>query len=180
MQNSGKTTHVKLWALLAIFIVPFIISLFLYVYHANFNFKTTNHGELLTPPLPASEWVANDGKKIWQIVFVPVDCTTAQSENIMFSLHQLRLILGKDLDRVGLTLATKKMCLLPDVHDFRKVRMSDELYVQLQTLKPEQPVENSIYLVDPEGNLFMYYSSTTNPMNVLKDLKHLLEVSQIG
>jgi hypothetical protein len=179
MQNSGKSGHYKLWALVAIFVVPFIISGFLYGYHANFHFKTTNHGELLTPALPVTEWVDNE-KKTWQIVFVPADCTTAQSENIMFSLHQLRLILGKEMDRVGLTLATKKMCLLPDVHDFRKVRMSDHLYSQLETLKADQPVENSIYLVDPDGNLFMSYSSNTNPMNVLKDLKHLLEVSQIG
>jgi hypothetical protein len=41
-------------------------------------------------------------------------------------------------------------------------------------------VSDKIYLMDPEGNILMYYPSHTDPMNILKDLKHLLEVSQIG
>ena len=41
-------------------------------------------------------------------------------------------------------------------------------------------MQHKIYLVDPLGNLFMYYADTTDPMNVLKDLKRVLEVSQIG
>ena len=41
-------------------------------------------------------------------------------------------------------------------------------------------VSHKIYLIDPIGNLFMYYPDDTNPMNVLKDLKRVLEVSQIG
>ena len=37
-----------------------------------------------------------------------------------------------------------------------------------------------IYIVDPLGNLMMYYSADANPSGMLKDLKKLLKYSKIG
>ena len=44
----------------------------------------------------------------------------------------------------------------------------------------KQLLKSKIYLVDPLGNGFMYYSATVNPLDILKDLKQVLKVSQIG
>ena len=53
--------------------------------------------------------------------------------------------------------------------------------VQIQCMKEDkQLLKSKIYLVDPLGNGFMYYSATVNPLDILKDLKQVLKVSQIG
>jgi hypothetical protein len=71
-------------------------------------------------------------------------------ETILHSLMQIKKALGKDSERV---LVGTNILTLP---------------------------EDKIYLVDPLGNVFMYYDESENPMHILKDLKKVLGVSQIG
>lgn len=40
--------------------------------------------------------------------------------------------------------------------------------------------EDSIYLVDPLGNLMMRFPKNPDPRGMIKDIKHLLKASQIG
>jgi hypothetical protein len=170
MTSIPKNNRTKLVLLLAVFIVPMVMSWILFYFRADLHFKTTNHGTLVSPAqysqdlaLPAQQ------AKQWQIVYVPAGCGNVKQ---MFLLHQLRLVLGKDAKRVMLTAVLDKQCANVDAHDFRKVVFTDAQYSHLQ--------KDKIYLVDPIGNLFMYYSSDTDPMNILKDMQKVLEVSQIG
>jgi cytochrome oxidase Cu insertion factor (SCO1/SenC/PrrC family) len=39
---------------------------------------------------------------------------------------------------------------------------------------------DNIYLVDPLGNLMMYYPSDADPRGMIQDLQRLLKYSQIG
>jgi cytochrome oxidase Cu insertion factor (SCO1/SenC/PrrC family) len=103
----------------------------------------------------------------------------------MFTLHQLRIALGKDRNRVNLALIVDQQCQIKDIHDFSKYVLTEQQYTLLQSNLSQAGDKNfvandKIYLIDPLGNLFMYYTNTTNPMNILKDLKKVLEVSQIG
>ena len=43
-----------------------------------------------------------------------------------------------------------------------------------------QTVEAGVYIVDPNGNLVLYYDMARNPKDILQDLKKMLRVSQIG
>ena|SRR5688572_11657472 len=93
-----------------------------------------------------------DAQKKWQIVYFPAS-QNASSDAISHTLSQLQKALGKK-----------------------------SLRVRVVVLKDPNPLlqKNHIYLVDPLGNAFMRYPETENPMHILKDLKHVLEVSQIG
>lgn len=187
--------YLKLFLILMIFVMPSIIGHYLYQHHAQFSLKTTNYGILLSQPIQIEKLSSSkNSKPQWQIVYIPQTCADNQTDKIMFSIHQLRKALGNNRDRVALTLVVDNKCQIKDTHDFAKIVFDDQQYKNLEnhlsSINPmHQEVTNSaglglsknkIYLIDPLGNLFMYYPSDTDKMHILKDLKHLLEVSQIG
>jgi len=145
----------------------------LYRYHEHFQFKTLNHGQLINPAIAVQPLGLYDEKqKKWQIVYMPQGCCDSACDKITFMLHQLRIALNKNSQRVNLTLVLSAACPVKQTHDFQKVIFTRAQYASFKT--------DSIYLVDPMGYLFMRYPATVNPLDILKDLKRVLEVSQIG
>jgi len=180
---SQKKTRIQIFSLLLVFALPAMIAWYLFHFHEQFQFKTVNYGVLVNPPITVQDLSA--GERKWQIVYATSACSDKQSEKMMYTLHQVQKALGKDRDRVNLTLVANETCQLKDAHDFRKVLLTHQQYTQWQkqfSRKGEKNfvVNNKIYLVDPANNLFMFYPVTTNPMGILKDIKHILGVSQIG
>lgn len=150
--------NTKLYFLLLIFIMPVLMSSLLFYFHDRFHFKTLNRGHLVNPPIPVSYLYPTD-KKIWLIIQVD------SSEKLNYQLNQLRKALGQDQKRVAVIRINE------EANEFTQLKLSFGNHFE---------VKNKIYLVDPLGNLFMYYQSSTNPMDILKDLKKVLKVSQIG
>jgi len=158
--------HKKLFIMLFIFVFPVITSWFLFYYHASFHLKTLNHGTLISSPVDVKylySEMENGQQKKWRVIYVASEICDSQCREIDHQLKQVQKALGKDSDRVNTILLSNQNKQLP----------------KLQAVL-NFAVDNKIYLVDPLGNLFMYYSSDVDPMNVLKDLKRVLEVSQIG
>ena len=156
---------------MAISILPVFLGSLLYYFHGYFQLKTLNHGVLINPPIQMKT-LNTLGEKQWQIIYIPQQCCDAICQKTMFTLHQLKKVLGKESKRVNLVLASQQNCQIKELHDFKKLLFTARQYPQLRNDK--------IYLLDPLGNLFMYYSANTDPMNILSDLKRVLEVSQIG
>jgi cytochrome oxidase Cu insertion factor (SCO1/SenC/PrrC family) len=96
--------------------------------------------------------VLNDFQTKWRILYICDD----QCDNKFHLLQQIKKALGKDGNRTLVHL--------------NKVQEIPSGYVR----------NHMIYLVDPHGNLFMFYEDTVNPMDILKDLKKVLGASQIG
>lgn len=140
----------KLYLVVMLFFLPMIASWVLYHYHDYFQLKTTNHGTLIEPPVNEPSF---QKEKIWRIIYVNSGSCDVLCQKRNFMLHQVQKALGKDSERV-------------------KILLADKPFNQMQSGK--------IYLVDPAANIFMYYPDSTDPMNILKDLKKVLEVSQIG
>lgn len=183
--HKTQKVHFKLTLLVMIALFPALCGWFLYHYRDHFQFKTLNRGTLMSPAVQINDFQAKNGtQKLWQIVYAPNGCCDSQCQKTMFTLHQLRLVLGKDSKRVGLTLVTNKTCAKTDAHDFNHIEFNQQQYTTLQNSLTQQnrttSADNKIYLVDPIGNLFMYYPGTVDAMNILKDLQRVLEVSQIG
>lgn len=148
------------------FFIPIAASWFLYYNHEHFNLKTTNHGILLNPPLDVRNLWQDKNAKKWQVVYVSKDTCDTDCENVIYTLNQIKKALSKNSERINIK------------HVMSHTSFSSE---QIQRFsKNDFSIQNKVYLVDPAGNLFMYYADTSNPMNILKDLKHVLEVSQIG
>lgn len=185
MQTSHKKFNKPLFLLVILFVLPVVAGWFLYHYHEYFQFKTLNHGSLVNPPIPTQQLGLYDEKQTkWQIVYMPKGCCDAQCEKMTFTLHQLRIALNKESKRVNLTLVLSTTCPAKQTHDFQKIDFTEQQYIQFKnafsSIDNHFSVRDKIYLIDPMGNLFMQYSTLSNPMDILKDLKRVLEVSQIG
>jgi hypothetical protein len=204
---TARNHRAPLISLFAVFIIPAVMGWFLYHYHTSFSFKTQSHGTLINPPQPHPELLTGDARqRNWQMVYVSAACGNRSVEKILFTLHQVQKSLGKDSDRVSLTWMSPASCSSTQFPGVRHLRCIDSTNnpssrgcEAISRGDPEaasglprpqiawarndghDTLQNhSIYLVDPIGNVFMYYPDATNPMNILKDLKHVLGVSQIG
>jgi hypothetical protein len=95
----------------------------------------------------------------------------------------VRTALDRDMDRVQRVLIADADCC-----DMQKLR---EMHPDLITVTTGPAVEpllallpaaNSqrIYLIDPLGNMMMFYGADAKAKGMLEDLKRLLRLSQIG
>src|SRR5579863_7820794 len=157
-----QKTHKQFFILLFIFALPVMASWFLFHYHEHFQMKTLNRGTLLNSPIDVNYLALENNPKKWRVLYI---CDSA-CEEIHDQLTQVKKALGKDSDRVSILLMNNKLEKLKNAF--------------AQQGKQDFAINHKIYLIDPLGNLFMYYPDDTDPMNILKDLKRVLEVSQIG
>ncbi|EKD55222.1 MAG: hypothetical protein ACD_60C00024G0022 [uncultured bacterium] len=154
-----------LFLLILVFALPLVGGAFLYHYHTYFHFKTLNHGVLLETPLNGRYLYSERAPKNWHVIYIVNNCASRCTETY-HELQQVKKALGKESARVDILLLTN------DDYAAKIRRLSKTLNTS--------SVQDKIYLADPLGNIFMYYRSSTDPMNILKDLKRVLEVSQIG
>ncbi|MHB1947486.1 MAG: hypothetical protein ACYCQI_05170 [Gammaproteobacteria bacterium] len=183
--HSNKKVNNKFYLLLFIFILPMIASWLLYIFHDHFHLKTKNHGILLNPPIEAQNIWKNAANHKWQIVYLPATCAHDQCEKMLYTLAQMRKLFGKEYERVALTLITHEIYSSKTNPNFKNEILTENQFAKLSAALAQKKEQNfvltdKIYLVDPLGNLFMYYPSSVNPLDILKDVKHLLGVSQIG
>ena len=137
---------------------------------------TTNNGDFVDPPLTAEQlhlvdahgWPFVSGGRWWLWVTAPQGCGL-NCEAALAGAGRLRSLLHKDADRVRRGLLLETLARLPQ-------RAPDvlELTGDLGLLKA------GVYIVDPLGNLVLWYSYDDIGKPVLDDLKRLLKVSQIG
>lgn len=161
-----QKTYKQLFIMLFIFTIPVIVSWILFHYHHYFHLKTLNNGTLISSPIDVKYLYSdmeNGQQKKWRVIYIANETCYSACREIEHQLNQVQKALGKDSDRVNTVFIDNK-----------------NKQIQKLTASIHFSATNKIYLVDPLGNLFMYYSSDVDPMNVLKDLKRVLEVSQIG
>lgn len=159
----------KFYLVLVIFLFPMIASWLLYHFNTNFHFKTMNHGKLLTPSIKADYFLSDSSIPLWRIVHIDNGQCDAVCEKINYNLNQVCKVMGRD---------KKRLLVVPiQGNTFFTVKLQEQFNKQF---KNKINVENKIYLIDPLGNIFMYYADDAKPMDILKDLKRVLEVSQIG
>ncbi|MDX1755978.1 MAG: hypothetical protein R3175_07980 [Marinobacter sp.] len=158
----------------------------------------TNRGELLQPPLAVQELalLGADGQPLAErfvpqatdskwLMLVVADACDEQCEELLYLARQVNVALGKNANRVG------RAAWLGQVPVSLSERWPEE-YNAMERLSvmpdnqpawPDQlspPSVPSLFLVDPLGNVMMRYGNTHTGEDMLKDLKHLLKLSQIG
>jgi len=135
---------------------------------------TTNHGEFVTPPLAVSALQLRDAEgrpfvsegRWWLWVTAPQGCKLS-CEAALDRARNVQTLLHKDAQRLrrGLLVGAIGGQPAPDVPQF---------VGELGLLKA------GAYIVDPLGNLVLWYSFDDVGKPLLQDLKRLLKVSQIG
>ncbi len=162
---------------------------------------TTNRGMLVHPArpltLPAEMIIAdipaNDylqGK--WTLLYIgDADCDAVCNENL-YKMRQVRTAQNEHMRRVQqlyLVLdeaVPESLQTLLD-NEYKKMAVTRATAGQADQIAPYFLIDGvsmqgaeRVYIVDPLGNLMMFYPQDANPSGMLKDLKKLLKFSKIG
>jgi len=189
--------------LAALFFLPLLASFWLYYGTGWRPAGHVNHGELISParPLPdvtlprvplsaadsrersAAYPAAFHGK--WTLVYVGDGRCDSSCRQSLYVMRQTRLALGTEMTRVArVFLATENCCAQEYLaREQAGIAVFDAGGAQGTRLLSEFPVAdspNSLFVVDPLGNLMMRYDVRRDPGGLLIDLKKLLGLSQIG
>ena len=136
------------------------------------------YGELVAPrPLAGAPFDALRGK--WVLVSFDAAACDAYCEKKLYFMRQIRTAQHKDMGRV------ERLWVLTDAGKPRA-----ELLAAIEGTRiasgpaaakdfPGNAADH-VYVVDPLGNLMMRFPRDPDPSKMLKDLKRLLRLSQIG
>lgn len=188
-ETRRSSAHLQLLFIALIFFGPLIVAAWLY-YSGYFNAPArSNHGVLLEPiinlrdDLPGSALLAeHEGQ--WLLVYTEEGPCGGACRDALYTLRQSRLMLGKERDRLqraflhGPTPPDKVF--IADEHAGLVTTRDTSLGGLLTSRKPTEIPGGGFYLIDPLGNLVMYFPPDMNPSEMVDDLKHLLRLSRIG
>jgi hypothetical protein len=198
---SERTVHDRrqrrlLIGLALLFFAP--LGLAFYLYYGPGTWHPGGHvnaGELITPvrPLPAlalpllgeGNTDPNFLKGKWTLLVVGTGDCTESCRRRLYDTRQIRLALDRDMNRVQRVLVAEDGCcdahFLHDEHpDLIAIRAAPAVAPLLAQLPGPHSAASRIYLIDPLGNLMMFYGADIKPKGMLEDMKRLLRLSSIG
>jgi len=162
---------------------------------------TTNRGLLVHParPLtfPADLKVAgapaNDYLQgLWTLLYIgDGDCDEVCNNNL-YKMRQVNIAQNENMKRVQrlyLVRGDELPAALGNLLEKEYSKMATALFsdAQAQQMAADFLIEDvsmegaeRVYIIDPLGNLMMYYQADADPGGMLKDLKKLLKYSKIG
>lgn len=175
------------WVLLGIAgvaVVPLVAAYWLYhASRAEGPWSTTNRGALVEPHLAlddldltsADDQASPESGRLWQLLAVSEGDCAGACASALHQLKQLHVLLNKDASRVRRVLAFAGPA--PEGRIAELKQRYPELHY---ALLPTGRVEDGVFIVDPLGNLVLYYRFDQAGRPMLDDLKRLLRISQIG
>jgi hypothetical protein len=168
------------------FFAPLAVSFILYYGHGWHPGGQVNHGELIQPPRPLPDSglpAPHSLRHKWTLLYVQRGPCDALCLRRLYDMRQVRTALDRDMGRVQRVLIADADCcdtqrmleLHPDLITLPKGVAVEPLLTSLP-----DPNSQRIYLVDPLGNVMMFYPADAAPKGMLEDMKRLLRLSQIG
>lgn len=196
-QNRQRQGRLLVLIIALVSVIPFGTAWY-YAQHPELVEKTSNYGTLVTPvrtldrdlllsshiPGVPGDLEQLRGRWLWvQIARKP--CTDACAESL-HKTHQEWLMLNKEMSRVR-----RLLLVSPDAATLASVAALKDETLLVGELKPSllaeltaavgtAPDDGVVILIDPQANLVLWYGKGFDPYLMVKDIKHLLKVSQIG
>jgi hypothetical protein len=188
-----------------LFFAPLGLAFFLY-YGAGWRpGRHVNHGELIDPPrpLPAVTLprVDPDGGAMdrlttadflthkWTLLYWGAGACTGRCRTDLYNTRQVRIALDRDMERVQRVFVAQGECCdgeflrkqHPDLITVRATPDAAPILALLRLSPTDQPATaDRVYLIDPLGNVMMFYAPDARPKGMLEDLKRLLGLSHVG
>ena len=192
----------------AIIVVPFLLAYTMFRTGLGMPGGTTNQGQLILPPLHidkiglrdrdgnALDYQFADG--LWTLLLIGEGACDARCQEALYLTRQVHIALGKDANRVVRFYAVKGALtdestagLIKAEHPrLVSIAVDDQVlsrYLSNENRAASLPFnsaqltsESYVLVVDPLGNIMMYYTPEHTGKQMLKDLKKLLKNSKIG
>ncbi len=199
-QHQRRRSRVQLVLIFVLFLIPPVSAWIAWQYLGEHGVDaTTNAGTLVSPARPlqigglhkadGTPLIDQDLRGRWTyVVFAPGDCDK-RCEEQLYLTRQIRVAMNKDMPRVQrlLVLANQPSAefasRLAEQHaDLHWVVRASEADALMQTFEGDgfAPSGEQYFLVDPLGNLMMFYDLGVPAKGMMKDLQKLLKISQIG
>ena len=160
---------------------------------------TTNHGTLISPVRAVGELplLGADGTTFniadlrgkWVLATVASSACTQTCQQNLYHLRQVRQAMGNERRRVERLLVLNETSqlaeLLPHLQAHEGLRLATGPATSVGHLQsllqdPNPVAEDGIYIIDPLGNVMMSYPPNFSGELMIKDLRRLLKVSQVG
>jgi hypothetical protein len=186
------------------FFAPLGLAFYLYYGKSWHPGGHVNAGELIAParPLPslalqlagaagagagAAETNPQFLKGKWTFLYVQHGRCDDECRRHLYDTRQVRLALDREMNRVQrVFIGDGDCCDLEDLKaahpDLIAIRASpgDEPLLALLPTVPGAVNSHRVYLIDPLGNLMMFYAPEAKSKGMLDDMKRLLRLSSIG
>jgi hypothetical protein len=173
-----------------VFLLPLAIAAWLYFGDSGLApAGRTNHGALLQPIVNIGETLPNStvaglSEDHWLLIYANEGPCEADCADALYTLRQARLMLGPEMARVRRVFLRGQMppdtVLIEDEHPDLITIDDEELGDLLDEQRPRELPRGGYFLVDPLGNLVMYFPPDIVPGDMVDDLEHLLDLSRIG
>lgn len=190
--DSGKK---KFLMMVAVFLTPVILGslLFFNLDRLGFEKGSTNYGTLIHPALPSVMHDLQQGEnaavkeetiaKSWTMAYIETEKCDQNCLDKLTLIKKVRLLTNEKMRRVRTLFVSSKN--IEDAIDksqyrdmvFTNVKGIDSEFIQQFPSRGVKP----IYLIDPYGNIMMYYPQLDlNAKKIIKDINRLLKYSQLG
>ena len=190
--DAGKKSF--LW-LVAVFVAPIVLGTLLFFNLENLGFEkgSVNYGTLLQPAFPVKDFDLKQGSepvvyedtlaKKWTLLFIETAECNESCLNKLLLMKRIRLLTNENMRRVRtLFVSNQKTLDNIDKELNRDLVMASIELDGSEFLKQFPHLNKSpVYLIDPFGNLMMYYPQVDpDAKKMLKDLRRLLKYSHLG
>jgi cytochrome oxidase Cu insertion factor (SCO1/SenC/PrrC family) len=189
-RKKQRVGRVQLLLVAAVFLGPLVVAAWMYYSGGSMQPQgRTNHGALLEPieslanELPDSA-VHSLYQQSWVLLYAQDTACDTACQDALYKLRQSRLMLGKEMDRLTRVFlhgnTPPDTVFLAEEHAGLMTIEDGNLTKLLNNKKPADLPANGYYLIDPLGNLVMYFRPDLDPSEMVDDIKHLLKLSRIG
>jgi hypothetical protein len=183
-----KTGRLQLLLIAVVFFGPLLGAAWLYYRGEALQPETrANHGTLLEPIVnlhdsaPGSDALQH---RSWLLLYANDGPCADDCRRGLYTTRQSRLMLGKEMDRVKRVFLhgteSPDTLFIAEEHNGLITLQDAELLGVLDNKRPESLAGGGYYLIDPHGNLVMYFKPDINPRDMVDDIKRLLKLSRIG
>jgi hypothetical protein len=176
-----------------LFAVPLILAAWLYYDGSLRPAGRSNHGAILEPIVNLQDVVPDSPAALlsqdhWLLVYSYDGACEAQCRDALYTLRQSRLMLGNDMHRLIRVLLHGELApdrvfldgFIAEQHPGLRIIGDQDFGELLAASRPPQLPAGGFFLVDPLGNLVMYFPPDLDPRDMVEDIQHLLDLSRIG
>lgn len=189
--QQSKTSKLTLLLLLVFFAFPIVIVVTMH--QLNIHPKGSSHGQLFSPSIPINiptdlttkKGLVVDNKfwgSRWNMIYISAECNKT-CETRVHEVRQIHMSLAKEIERVQRVLVTPKAnfeVLQNNYPDLQVLKDSTAMTQFSEQLSQQSKANQGLYLVDPLGNLVMYYKDDIPAKLIRADLLKLLKFSWAG